>query len=625
MYELPLFVSSPSPSIYEWGTPLFVDFETTTVDKGSALSHENRLVLTCWKLGYDSEVKHNWNSEFDQAELLADIAKADFLVAHNAKFELQWLVRCGVDISKIVVYDTMLAEYVIGGNRWMFQNLSLEKCLRRHGLPGKISVISKMIKAGICPSEIPTQWLLEYCSRDVTALVDLISAQLSGMAGTRLLPVVYSRCLLTPVLADIEKYGMKLDGDLVRTKFNELTEQVRDLEIKMNALTGGVDLDSTLVRGVYIYETLGFEEKKEKRQGKWVTKKTPTGRYLTDADTIASLRAVSSDQKRFHELYFGLNDAKQALSKYITKWKDCVEENAGLLSGTYNQTSTQTQRLSSSGRKYKTQMQNLPRAYKYLFCSSDPDYLLGEADGAQLEFRVAAHMGRDPVAYNDIRNGVDVHAFTAAVLTGAGQPTSRQDAKTHTFKPLYGGSSGTQAEQTYYRAFKEKYKGIADAQQKWIASVLQTKFLETEWGLRYYWPDTRMDRSGYVSNSTAICNYPVQAFATAEIIPLCLVAMWHVIQSEQLPIRIVNTVHDSIVAEVQKGCEDIFHALSKWALTEFAYDVIERLYGIKLECQLGAEVTLGSHWGCDGLDKDGNIIKTKGTKYESQRVSGSSI
>ena len=58
----------------------------------------------------------------------------------------------------------------------------------------------------------------------------------------------------------------------------------------------------------------------------------------------------------------------------------------------------------------------------------------------------------------DIENGVDVHQYTADIIG-----VSRQQAKGHTFKPLYGGMSGTEDEKRYYAAFKEKYKGIRPA------------------------------------------------------------------------------------------------------------------------------------------------------------------
>jgi hypothetical protein len=79
------------------------------------------------------------------------------------------------------------------------------------------------------------------------------------------------------------------------------------------------------------------------------------------------------------------------------------------------------------------------------------------------------------------------------------------------------------------------------------------KKLVTEWGLRYYWPYAKRDpRNGYVNVTTAVCNYPVQALATAEIIPIALVYLWHRIGAEGLDgfMRIVNTVHDSCPTEV---------------------------------------------------------------------------
>ena len=63
---------------------------------------------------------------------------------------------------------------------------------------------------------------------------------------------------------------------------------------------------------------------------------------------------------------------------------------------------------------------------------------------------------------------VDVHSYTAKVITDAGQPTDRQTAKAHTFAPLYGatGFGRTAAEAEYYTHFTEKYKvsgyGIPD-------------------------------------------------------------------------------------------------------------------------------------------------------------------
>lgn len=595
--DLPPWIEYPDPDIYNWGKPVFLDFETTNLSKGSALDPRNRLVLSVWQVGWDGTPKVSWGNEYELEELVRNVNENEFLVAHNAKFELQWLARCGLDLGRALVYDTMLAEYVIGGNRWTLGKLGLDTCLRRRKLGGKEAVVSRMIKAGICPSEIPAEWLEEYCRRDVAVLQDLMRAQLADMKGTRLLPVVFNRCALTPVLADIETNGMHLDSDLVRTEFDELSKVYKELEAKLNTLTGGINFRSRKQLAEFLYDKLEFAELTVKKGRQWEPKRTPGGDRATDTDTLATLKATTPAQREFKELYTRLNATSQALSKYMTKFKDCVDKAGGVLYGNFNQTNTQTHRLSSTGREYSAQFQNFPRAYKPLFSAGRSGNLIAEVDGAQLEFRVAAHLGRDHSALADIEAGTDVHSYTATVLTEAGQPTNRQGAKEHTFKPLYGGQSGTEAEQEYYRAFREKYPEIAETQRKWVAHVLEHKYLETEWGLRYYWPDTRMDRSGYITNTTSICNYPVQAFATAEIIPAALVLMWHVVRKRKLPITLINTVHDSIIAEITPNAVEDFHEVARWCLIDGVYMYIRELYGIEIICPLGCGIKVASHWG----------------------------
>lgn len=609
---LPRFVLEPDPTLYVQGTPLFLDFEATR-HEGGPLNPDCKLLLSGWQLGWDGEFQYHVGDEFSDNPLMEALENCDFIVAHHAKYELQWLDRMGVDIAGWPVYDTMLAEYVIGGNRWKYKALSLDNTAIRHGAGRKHSLVKGLMDRGVCPSEIPMEWLIPYNKQDVVLMPRIMRSQLRKMEGTRLLPVVYSRCLLTPVLADIEKEGMQLDPARVASMYEAGVAKHADLTTQMNEIIGGINLNSPKQKAKMLYEDLGFDERKVKRRGAWETLKTATGLPLTDADTIAMLEGKTERQKAFLALFGATNDAGQLLSKYLNKFQKCCLEVGGLLTAQFNQNATATHRLSSTGRTYKTQFQNMMRTLKKLFRAKREGYLMAEADGAQLEFRVAAHMGRCPVALADVEADVDVHTYTATVLTNAGQPTDRQGAKEHTFKPLYGGQSGTPAEQTYYRDFREKYTGIGKMQERWIYSVLENKYLETEWGLRYYWPDTKMDRSGYITNTTSICNYPVQAFATAEIIPLSLVLMWHVLRRTTLRIHIVNTVHDSIIAEIHPDEVRAFHDLSRLALTEGAYYMVRKLYGIQLVVKLGCGIKIAEHWGDTKeetkYDADGSLYK----------------
>lgn len=614
-------VLKPEVSKYESDNYIVLDFETTVKRKGTALDPDNSIVLAVWRLGPEhpryevhgreelrdgDEYVVRWAGEFELGELVRDIEASDFCVSHNAKFELQWLERCGLDLTNVLVWDTMIAEYVIGGNRWVWHQLSLDTCAERHFGEGKIDVISKMYKAGLCSTDIPCSWLERYCKRDVNLTHRLFLSQRSKLSSTGQLPIVYTRCILTPVLADIEHNGMQLDEGKVLAHCEATEREYARLQNELDILTGGVNLNSTKQLREYIYEELEFDEIMRKRGGEWVPDRTKSDLPKVDADTLGRLKAKTDSQRKFLELYADYKGAYNELTKYMRKFADCVAKESGHLTGQFNQTNTQTHRLSSSGRDYSAQFQNFPRAYKPLFRARDKGWLIGEADGAQLEFRVAAHLGRDRAALQDIVDGADIHMVTADIIG-----VSRQEAKAHTFKPLYGGRSGTDAEKQYYAFFREKYEGITETQQRWIDEVLETGRLTTEWGLSYYWPDTTMDRSGYVRNSTSICNYPVQAFATAEIIPIALTSFWHRIQEEGLRMMIVNTVHDSIIVELPEEEVEDFHRLAQQCLIEDVYPYLEQVYGVKLTVPLGCGVSTGTHWG----SKDETTYTAKETYY----------
>lgn len=589
-------------AVYNSENYLVLDFETTVLSKGSALDDKNRIVLAVSRCGPDhprradggtgGDYQVYWDDEYHLSELVDDCERADFIIAHNAKFELQWLVRAGLDLSKIIVWDTMIGDYVLGGNKYVFWNLSLERCAQRWFKEGKLNIISKLYKAGVCSTEIPASWLESYCIKDVELTERLFLAQRDKMRDElpKLMPIMYHRCLLTPVLADLEKRGMRLDGDLIRIRHKEVTLRLNKLLDELTDMTGGININSGQQLGPYLYEVLGFEELKVKKAGKWVPKRTDTDLYATDQDTIEALVAKNDRQRRFLKLYVEFKSLNNERTKYLEKMLACVEADDVLIAQ-FNQTNTQTHRLSSSGLKYKMQFQNFPRSYKPYFTAGEEGWLVGEVDGSQLEFRVATHLGRDRQGIEDIANGVDVHSVTADIIG-----VTRQEAKADTFKPLYGGQKGTPEQQKYYAHFREKYEDITATQKAWCLKVAGQKYLETEWGMRYYWPQCRMEDNGYITHSTSICNYPVQAFATAEIIPAALYFMWHEIKRRGLRMRIVNTVHDSIIVEMPPEEVEVFHELSRLCLIDYIYPYIKRLYGIDLVVPLACGVKVATHW-----------------------------
>lgn len=579
-----------------------LDFETNANEKGTALNKDNHIVLACWEIvEADGTIvrKHKFADEYGLQELEEDIRGADFVVAHNAKFELQWLKRCGLELRDILVFDTFLAEWVIAGNRkW---DLSLDGTAKRYGLGAKSNLASTSIKIGIDPIDIPKDWLLPYCYRDVELARKIYQQQIEILRRDGLLHLVLTRNLTCAVLADIEFNGCELDKERVLAEFEKSIEEFAEVEAKLKELTGGINLSSPKQLAVYLFDGLKFPLPKDAK-GNLI--KTGTGAPKTDVNTLALLKASTQEQRTFLELYKKRNKLDALISKNLDFFQRVVHEKDGVFYGVLNQGFTQTHRLSSSGRSvlFKAlkkakgcQLQNLPRQYKGLFTAYDPDYLVGEADGAQLEFRVAADVGHDPVATQDIIDGTDIHSVTAETLTKAGEPTTRQGAKSSTFAPLYGGGGKTKAQKAYAAFFKKKYHGIAETQHGWTMEVLERGYQINPYGMRFYWPGTKMGSTGYIDNTTSIYNYSVQGFATGEIIPIALVYFWH--RTRGLPITIWNTIHDSIASRVHKDVVEEYKRLSKQCLTTDVYHFLREVYKYEFEVPLGVGVKVAKNWG----------------------------
>lgn len=572
------------PTLYLGSNYLVLDKETTNIQYGNAVEEENSLVLSSWT--YQGKTTSIYNNEFHQDELLSDIESADFLVGHNIKFDLKWLKRCGLDLTNVVIYDTMIGEYVLKGNTALLSDLGLGKTSERYGFGSKDPFVDICMKGKVCPSEMPRSFLIRRCEKDILQTEQIFLKQRENLRKYGLLPVFYTRCLLTPCLADMEMEGMALDAEAVMEEYRSTSVAYQEAQRQFEELSGGINPRSPKQMCAFVYGELGFKPIKVRGEEK----------LSASAAILAQLKATNKKQRYFLELQKRISKLNARLTKSLNKFKECVE-NEDILYAEFNQTITKTHRLSSSGTKYKTQFQNLPREYKPLLQAKEDGWYMVEVDGAQLEFRVAAFLGQDPQAVDDIMNDFDVHTFTAQTLTEAGQETSRQEAKAHSFKPLFGGMSGTKAEQAYYEAFKDKYKGIAQAQKSWTYDVLRSKCLRIASGLVAYWKDTKMSKSGYITNTTQIYNLPVQSLATADIIPIAIVQLWRRMKKAGLQSRLVNTVHDSVIAEVHPDEVEVYKELALPAFSSDVYTYLETVYGIRFNVPLGVGIKIGYNWG----------------------------
>ena len=219
---------------------------------------------------------------------------------------------------------------------------------------------------------------------------------------------------------------------------------------------------------------------------------------------------------------------------------------------------TATGRLASDSPS----LQNMPRGgtfpIKRVFRSRWLDGSIIEADFAQLEFRAAAFLGDDEVAKKEIDTGFDVHSYTAEIISKYGQTTTRQEAKAHTFAPLFGatGFGRTAAEAAYYQLFTKKYYGIAGWHGELANEVMSTGMVTTPTGRQFKFPNVQRKEGGIITHFTAVKNYPVQSIST-DIVQTALLLVERIMRNKKLNSIIVNSVHDSIVVDVYPKEEEL--------------------------------------------------------------------
>ena len=287
-----------------------------------------------------------------------------------------------------------------------------------------------------------------------------------------------------------------------------------------------------------------------------------------------------------------------ALDSYLSSFVNGINiftKNDGYLHVALTQHITSTGRF--SGRN--PNMQNMPRGntfpIKKVFVSRWDGGKIMEADFAQLEFRVAAFLAQDKTAMKEVETGFDVHSYTAKVITDAGQPTSRQEAKAHTFAPLYGASGygRTPSEASYYTHFNEKYKGIARWHTQLANEAMATNRIQTPSGRQYEFEYMQRRVNGTVSNFTMIKNYPVQGFATGCIVPIILIKFEK--ELDTMHSCLVNTVHDSIVIDVHPDEVDKVKA-TVTKINSNLHDIIYDYYNIDFNVPLLLEAKIGNNW-----------------------------
>ena len=323
-------------------------------------------------------------------------------------------------------------------------------------------------------------------------------------------------------------------------------------------------------------------------------KKNKNGSYSTDETILQSL----ADRHPIVGKILEFRAVRKLLSTYIEPFPGYVSPSDGKIHTTFNQALTATGRLSSSGPN----LQNIPirtergMQIRKAFVPSTSDGLILSADYSQIELRIMAHLCGDAHLLQAFRDGVDVHAATAAKIFGipVSEVTREQRgiAKTANFGIMYGISSfglaqrlqlsRTAAKQIiddYFAAFPS----IRTFIDRTTATAREKGYVETLFGRRRYLPDitSRNQTIRALAERNAV-NAPIQG-TSADIIKLAMISVQRRLEAEGLRSRMVLQIHDELVFDT---FPDEVEALSKLVVEEMEH-VITLSVPLTVECNHG--------------------------------------
>ena len=395
---------------------------------------------------------------------------------------------------------------------------------------------------------------------------------------------------LIRVLSRMELAGVKVNLSALQSYADGLRERVASLEQEIRTLAGEPDLNINSPKqvGELLFEKLMLDPK---------AKKPKKGNWPTDEKTLQEL----ADRSPIIEKILDFRGLRKLLGTYIEPFPSYVSPRDGRVHTTFNQALTATGRLSSSNPN----LQNIPirteqgREIRKAFVPEGAGTVIMSADYSQIELRIMAHLSGDSHLQEAFREGVDVHAATAAKIfrIPVAQVSSdqRRIAKTANFGIMYGisafglsqnlGCSRAEAKKLIDDYF-ESFPSIRAWIDGTLAGARANGYVETLLGRRRYVPDVNSGNATVraFAERNAV-NAPIQG-TSADIIKLAMAAVDSRLREEGLKSRMVLQIHDELLLEVPENEIDAVSRL----LTEEMQGVI------KLNVPLTVECNYGSNW-----------------------------
>ena len=523
------------------------DTETTSVDAMQAQLVGMSFAVeggTAWYVAVSRET--------EAAQRMVDIFRPFFehpsieKVGQNLKYDLLVLSHYGVEVAG-PLFDTMLAHYVVQPEQRHNMDLLAEKYLHYRTIPIEALIGSGRTQRNM--ADLEPKEIVDYACEDADVTLRLYPILKEEMEKYEVTSVfTHIEMPLLPVLARMERNGVRLDTAALEETGRNFTERMQQLETDIYELAGHeFTITSPKQVGAVLFDELQISAK---------VKKTKTGQYSTSEEVLESLR----DKHPIVEKILQHRALKKLLSTYVEALPKLIHPQTGHIHTSFNQAVTATGRLSSSNPN----LQNIPvrgedgREIRRAFVPEEGEVFFS-ADYSQIELRIMAHLSEDEHMVADFNSGLDIHAATAARIfhktVEEVDRDERRKAKTANFGIIYGisafglsermGVSRGEAKELIENYFAT-YPKVREYMNESIERAKQTGYITTQFGRRRYLADINAGNAtvrGYAERNAV--NAPIQGTA-ADIIKLAMVAIDRRLREEKLQTRMILQVHDEL-------------------------------------------------------------------------------
>ena len=508
-------------------------------------------------------------------------------IGQNMKYDAKIFANLGLTVAPID--DTMLMSYALHGGLHGHGMDALSDRYLNHQ-PIAIKSLLGSGKSAITFDLVAIDQATPYAAEDADItlrLWQMFKPRLHAAQVTRVYETLERP--LVPVLAQMERTGIKVDRDVLSRMSNAFAQKMAGLEAEIHELAGeSFNVGSPKQLGEILFDKMSLEG----------GKKGKTGAYATGADILEDLAAEG------HDLPARVLDWRQ-LSKLKSTYTDALQDHihpeTGRVHTSYVITGAVTGRLASTDPN----LQNIPirseegRRIRTAFIAEKGCKLVA-LDYSQIELRILAHIAGIDSLKQAFRDGQDIHAMTASEMFNVPMaemtPDIRRQAKAINFGVIYGISGFGLARnlripraeaQGFIDRYFERFPGIRAYMDDTVAFAKREGRVETLFGRRIHTPEINTKGPGAGFAKRAAINAPIQGTA-ADIIRRAMIRLPDVIKD--LPAKMLLQVHDELVFEVtEDAVEDVIARVR--AVMEAAAEPV-----VKLSVPLVVDAGMGDTW-----------------------------